>query len=226
MQSFQITLEGITPLMMHRDNLEFKRIVEQWQRDPANRDKSIPGDDRSPAFAWIGSLYHDGTQLAIPTDCVMASCMGAGTEMKAARGKKSLKAQTQSGMAFTDPYMQFSVNGGSPVTLAAMTTLQEEDTNFDVHQQRAAEMGFVLDVRRARVGMSKHVRVRPVFNNWIAIGTLNVWDDVLSLDVLETLFYIAGDRYGILEWRPSSRRPGPFGRFRAKVKEVKGAARK
>jgi len=223
MHSYQVSLTGITPLMMHRDNLEFKRVVEQWQRDPANRDKSVPGDDRSPAFAWIGSLYHDGTNLAVPTDCVMAACMGAGTEMKAARGKKSLKAQTQSGMAFTEPYLQFSVNGGSPVPFSGITALQADDVNFDVHQQRVQALGFSLDVRRARVGMSKHVRVRPVFNEWSAVGTLNVWDDVLTIETLETLLYLAGDRYGILEWRPSSRRPGPFGRFRATVKEVKGA---
>ena len=115
------------------------------------------------------------------------------------------------------------MNGGSPVPFPAISSLQADDANFDVHQQRVQELGFTLDVRRARVGMSKHVRVRPVFEKWSATGTLNVWDDVLTPDVLETLFYLAGDRYGILEWRPSSRRPGPFGRFRATLKEVKGS---
>jgi len=79
-------------------------------------------------------------------------------------------------------------------------------------------LGFALDIRRVSIGTSKNVRVRPVFQTWRALGTLNVWDDALTRDVLETLFALAGDKYGLLEWRPSARRPGPFGRFRAEIK--------
>lgn len=216
MRSYQVKLEGVTPLLMHRDNLEFKAVVERWQRDPSNRDKSVPGDDRSPAWGWIGSLYHDGKRVALPTDCVMASCMGAGAEVKAPRGKKSLKAQTQSGMAFAEPFLEFNTNGGTPIAMKDLQMLQQND-DFDQHMLKARELGFSLDIRRARIGTSKHVRVRPVFETWHAGGTLNVWDDTLNADVLNTVFYLAGDKYGLLEWRPSGRRPGPFGRFRATI---------
>lgn len=219
MRSYQVNLEGVTPLLMHRDNLEFKAIVERWQRDPANRDKSVPGDDRSPAWNWIGSLYHDGKRVALPTDCVMASCMGAGAEVKAPRGKKSLKAQTQSGMAFVEPFLTFTVNGGTPVAMSDLKTLHQ-DENFDQHMLKARDLGFALDIRRARIGTSKHVRVRPVFEQWHAVGTLNVWDDTLTEDTLTTVFYLAGDKYGLLEWRPSGRRPGPYGRYRATIKSA------
>ena len=218
MRTYTIALEGLTPLLMHRDNLEFKAAVEKWQRDPSNRDKSVPGDDRSPAWAWIGSLYHDGTAVALPTDCVMASLMGAGAEVKAPRGKKSMKAQTQSGMAFSEPFLAFTTNGSkSAVQMTALASLQLEE-DFDKHMEASRALGFALDIRRARIGTSKHVRVRPMFETWKAHGALNVWDDSLSKDVLETIFYLAGDKYGLLEWRPSGRRPGPFGRFRATVK--------
>jgi hypothetical protein len=217
MRSYRVQLESVTPLLMHRDNLEFKTLVERWQRDPANRDKSIPGDDRSPAWNWIGSLYHDGKAVALPTDCVMASCMGAGTEVKAPRGRKSLKAQTQSGMAFAEPFLAFTVNGGQAIDMKALESLHR-DEDFEQHLLRVRELGFALDIRRARIGTSKHVRVRPVFDTWHAAGTLNVWDDTLTQDVLETVLYLAGDKYGLLEWRPSGRRPGPFGRFRAEIK--------
>jgi len=216
MRSYIATLEGLTPIMSHRDNLEFKTLVTKWQRDPANRDKSIPGDDRSPAWSWIGSLYHDDKHLVLPTDCVMASCMGAGAEMKASRGKKSLKAQTQSGMAFAEPYLRFSVRG-KPIAMADLEHLHHEE-DFDRHLASARALGFSLDIRRVSIGTSKNVRVRPVFETWQATGALNVWDDILTRDVLETLFSLAGDKYGLLEWRPSARRPGPFGRFRAEIK--------
>jgi hypothetical protein len=219
MRSYQVKLEGVTPLLMHRDNLEFKALVERWQRDPANRDKSVPGDDRSPAWNWIGSLYHDGKHVGLPTDCVMASCMGAGAEVKAPRGKKSLKAQTQSGMAFAEPFLAFKVNGGRPIPMTDLQPLHKNE-DFDQHMLTTRDLGFGLDIRRARIGTSKHVRVRPVFDSWHAIGTLNVWDDTLTTDVLGTVFYLAGDKYGLLEWRPSGRRPGPFGRFRAEIKAI------
>jgi hypothetical protein len=216
MRTYDVKLESVTPLLMHRDNLEFKAVVERWQRDPANRDKSIPGDDRSPAWNWIGSLYTDGKTVALPTDCVMASCMGAGAEVKAPRGRRSLKSQTQSGMSSADPFLAFTVNGGRPIRIADLQALQENE-DFNQHLTTARTLGFALDIRRARIGTSKHVRVRPVFDTWHARGVLNVWDDTLTTDVLETVFYLAGDKYGLLEWRPSGRRPGPFGRFRAEL---------
>jgi hypothetical protein len=218
MANYLVRLESLTPLMMHRDNLEFKAVVEKWQRDPANRDRSVPGDDRSPAWGWIGSLYHDD-HIAIPADCIMASCMGAGAEVKAPRGKKSLKAQTQSGMAFLQPLLTFTVNGGHGIAMADLEPLKGQ-ADFEQHLARARELGFALDIRRVRVGTSKHVRVRPLFDQWRAEGTLTVWDDTLTRDVLQTVFYLAGDKYGLLEWRPSGRRPGPFGRFRATVTEA------
>ncbi len=218
MRTYTVQLEGVTPLLMHRDNLEFKAAIEKWQRDPANRDKSVPGDDRSPAWSWIGSLYHDGEAIAVPSDCVMASLMGSGAEVKAPRGKKSMKAQTQSGMAFSEPFLAFTTNGSrGRVDMARFAALQQEE-DFDQHMAAARAAGFALDIRRARIGTSKHVRVRPVFETWKASGSLNVWDDSLTADVLGTIFYIAGDKYGILEWRPGCRRPGPFGRFRAAIK--------
>lgn len=221
MRSYFLTIEGITPLLMHRDNLEFQALVNRWQRDPVNRDKSVPGDDRSPAWRWIGSLYEDGVNVSIPTDCLMASAGGAGTKMRPARGRGSLKAETQSGMLFTEPFMKLLINGGGSLPMAGIKDLLK-DEDFDVHLLRARELGFALDVRRVKPpgASSKHVRVRPVFDTWAASGTVQVSNEILTKDVLDTLWFIAGDNYGILEWRPDPRmkRPGPFGRFRAMLK--------
>lgn len=148
----------------------------------------------------------------------MASCMGAGAEMKSARGKKSLKAQTQSGMAFAEQYLRLTIQG-KPIAMDDVTKLMNVE-DFDEHVDAVQKLGFGLDIRRVSIGTSKNVRVRPVFDTWQAVGTLNVWDGVLTRDVLETLFVLAGDKYGLLEWRPSARRPGPFGRFHAEVKAV------
>lgn len=219
MRSYRLDIEHKTPMMQHRDNLAFNAIVQRWQRDPLNRDRSIPGDDRAPAWLWLGSLYTDGTNVTLPTDCLMAAAMGAGTEIKASRGRKTLKAQTQSGMAFAEPYLAFSVNGGRPITMASLQPLHE-NLDFDAHLDAVHALGFDLDVRRVRIGTSKVVRVRPLFDTWRASGVVRVWDDVLSAEVLQTVFSLAGDKYGLCEWRPSGRRPGPFGRFSASLTPI------
>jgi len=219
MKTYAIELTGVTPLMTHRDNLEFKALVDKWQRDPSNRDKSIPGDDRSPAWNWIGSVYENGAVIVLPSECLMASCKGAGTELKAARGKKSLKAQTQSGMSFLEPFLEFRCDGGRTVAMDDLRPLHQEE-DFARHLTHVRALGFALDIRRVKVGMSKHIRVRPVFETWRATGSLSVWDDVLTKDTLATLFFLAGDKYGVCEWRPGGRQPGPFGRFRATVNEA------
>lgn len=220
MQMYGVTLTGKTPVMWHRDNIEFQAQVRRWQRDPNNHGQSVPGDDRAPAWTWIGSLYHDGKTLAMPSDSLMASCMGAGANMSTGKGRKTFKAQTQSGMSFTEPFLKFSCQGKA-IDTASIFALQAE-SDFDQHLLRARELGFALDVRPVRPAGAngRHIRVRPCFEKWQVEGTLSVWDAALTKEVLDQLFTIAGDTHGIGEWRPSSKRPGPFGRFGAVVTKL------
>ena len=48
----------------------------------------------------------------------------------------------------------------------------------------------------------------------------SVWDDQITLAVLADVLKMAGDYKGLGDWRPSSKTPGPFGRFEAVVKEI------
>ena len=79
-------------------------------------------------------------------------------------------------------------------------------------------MGFRLFVKRAKIGTSKHVRVRPRFDSWQIQGTINVLSPDISWEVLNTLFELAG-RVGICDWRPGCKTPGPYGMFAAKLKK-------
>ena len=222
-QSYSVTLSGIRPLLMHADNMLWKTRVERWQQDSANKGKSIPGDDRTPSWQWIGSLYQDEHVVAIPQDAIMASLMGAGTEVNEPKpSKKTFKARTQSGMVSPDQFWPIAVYG-QPILMTSILPLLKED-DFEKHIDAIQSLGFALDIRRARVGMSKHVRVRPVFANCSAVGVMNVTDEKLTEKVLREIFDIAGDRKGMLEWRPSAPKPGPFGRFRVALEKVTLAA--
>ncbi len=93
--------------------------------------------------------------------------------------------------------------------------------DFSDHEAISIAMGFELFVKRAPVGQSKHVRVRPRFNNWKIVGTLVVGMDEISNDVLAKLFELAGNFAGLCDWRPSSpKSPGSFGRFETTLTPV------
>jgi hypothetical protein len=221
MKTYEVTLIGSSPLLHHYDNIEFADEMARWRTDPANKNKSKAGDDRSPAHTWIGGLYHDGARLVIPSDNVMSMLKEAGAQVlvPGAKHGKTFKAQTQSGILIEELFWPLLVDG-KEIPLAPISGLLTEP-DFAVHQERAKELGFSLFVKRAAIGKSKHVRVRARFDRWVTSGRIGVLDDALTKPVLDDIFGIAGRYKGLCDWRPSSKSPGPFGRFGAVVKEVK-----
>jgi hypothetical protein len=205
---------------MHKDNIEAGEQVRAWSKDPANKKASVAGDDRTPAWTWLGYCYHDGKQLVIDADNLMSMLRDGGKKCPAQTGKGSMKAATQSGIMVDEIGWPLLV-GGKPVSWEPIKALADEDS-FDAHVQAVEKMGFSLFAKRARVGTSKHVRVRPRFDEWACTGTLTVLDDQITTGVLETILRHAGFYVGLCDWRPGSPgAPGQFGRFSVEVKEVK-----
>lgn len=111
-----------------------------------------------------------------------------------------------------------------PPTLSSPIKSLLTERDFEKHQAAAEKMGFSLFIKRARIGTSKHIRVRPKFDNWSIRGELVVQDDQISEDVLQDILDTAGTYKGLGDWRPSSRKPGIFGTFTATVSESRAAA--
>lgn len=219
MRIYQVTLTGKTPLLMHHDNIEWADFMEEWKNDPANKKMSKAGDDRSPAWRWLGCVYHDGKTLAIPQANIMKSLMEGGAMVPVPGGKngKTFKAQTQSGMMSVEPYWQLLV-GGKPIAWTDIEALKDEG-KFANHKTAARDLGFELLVKRAAVGSNKHVRVRPQFSaGWQAVGSIAVWDEQITDGALRDIFEYAGQYKGIGDWRPGApKKPGPYGTFEAKI---------
>ena len=57
-RSYLVTLTGRTSLLLHHDNIAWSDQMELWKDNPANKGKSKAGDDRTPAFRWIGNIDH------------------------------------------------------------------------------------------------------------------------------------------------------------------------
>src|SRR4030095_6788991 len=70
---YRVTWTGKTPLLMHRDSVEWADEMERWKAEPRNKAVSKAGDARPPAYRWLGCLYHDGTHIVVPSDNIMTA---------------------------------------------------------------------------------------------------------------------------------------------------------
>ena len=218
-RKYHVTLTGESPLLMHRDNIEAGEIARAWSKDPGNKKASVAGDDRTPAWTWLGYCYHDETQLVIDADNLMSMLRDGGKKCSAPTGKGSMKSATQSGIMVNEIGWPL-LTEGRPVNWPALAKLSDEEA-FEKHVAAAEKAGFSLFCKRARVGTAKHVRVRPRFDKWSAAGTLTVLDDQITTQMLETILRHAGFYVGLCDWRPGSpQAPGQFGRFSVMVKEI------
>lgn len=218
MRQYEVTITGKTPLLMHHDNIEWADFMEEWKADPANKKGSKAGDDRSPAWRWLGCVYHDGKSLCIPQANIMRALMEGGAMVPVPGGRmgKTFKSQTQSGMMSVQPSWTLLI-GGEPIAWSAIEKFKDMGA-FSEHKKAAQELGFELLVKRAKIGQSKHVRVRPQFAaGWQAIGTLAVWDEQIDERSLGSILEYAGQYKGLCDWRPGGKTPGPYGTFEATI---------
>lgn len=216
---YRVEMVGETPLLMHHDNLSWQEFMKKWEIDPANRRDSVAGDDRSPAWRWVGSLYTEGGRVVIPSDNLMTVLREGGKRCPTGKGKATFKSQTQSGIIVDQSAWPLLVSGKGIPYDPIKELINNPD--FAEHESMCAGLGFELFVKRAKIGQSKHVRVRPRFDNWSCSGTLTVLDDQITTDVLRNILVFAGAYSGLGDWRPSSpRSPGSFGKFSVEIEAV------
>jgi hypothetical protein len=214
--TYQIEIKGSNPLLLHHDNISWASVMQEWAMDPANKSKSVAGDDRTPPHRWIGCLYLEGGVAVIPSDNLMTMLREGGARCPTGKKGATFKRQTQSGLVVDQSGWAITVDGRTIKDDAIRALTQEPD--FAKHESTALKLGFSLFVKRARVNQTKHVRVRPRFDRWAASGTITVFDDTITERVLQDILSFGGRYAGLGDWRPSSpKSPGPFGTFTAVV---------
>lgn len=218
MKEYQVTLTGKTPLLMHSDNIEWADFMDEWRANPENKKLSKAGDDRTPAWRWLGCCYHDGENLCIPQGNIMRCLMegGAMVPVPGGRSGKTFKSQTQSGMMSMEHSWTLLVSD-NPISWAELKQLKDIQ-DFSSHKTAASKLGFNLLVKRAKIGQSKHIRVRPQFDaGWKVSVRIAVWDEQIDKKTLQTIFNFAGQYKGLGDWRPGGKTPGPYGTFEAEI---------
>jgi len=206
-------LKGIMPLIMHQDDVEASDMLAEWRTDPANKNFSVPGDDRSPPWTWQTYLYSDGEFVTLPAANLMVALRQAGTNL-ILKKQKTFKEISQSGLLIPTEYLEFRCQG-EKLPMSKITALR--DLPFTAQAERVQALGFRLFVKRATVKRNKHVRVRPRFETWSVHGEIQTLVPEITLYILRQLFELAG-RVGLGDWRPGCKTPGPYGMFEAELK--------
>jgi len=210
-------LVGSMPLLMHWDNIEGGDQLKEWRQDPKNKNQSVPGDDRSPAWTWTTYLYTDGEFVTMPSDNIMGALMYGGSQL-ILKKQKTFKELSQSAIFIASEHCRFE-SGGKQLPIAKIIGMKDQPFSKQAATCQDS-LGFRLFCKRAKIGQAKHVRVRPRFDNWRVSGELEVTSSDLTFEVLEQIFTFAG-RAGLGDWRPNSpKRPGPYGMFNAKLKKI------
>lgn len=196
--------------------------MKKWEKEPANKKKSVKGDDRTPSFRWIGCLYVESDRLVVDSDNLMTMLREGGAKCPTGNGNKTFKRETQSGIVVNEigwPIIVPAHDG--PIPYATIRELMNQ-ASFDAHCETVSRLGFSLFVKRACVNKAKHVRVRPRFDAWSLSGTITVLDESITTEILAQILTHAGAYAGLGDWRPSSpKSPGPYGRFTSEIKELR-----
>lgn len=215
---FDFILTSKTPILFHHDNLDGADDLAAWRKAPENKGKSVAGDDRSPPWTWMTYLYHDNEHICMPSENIM-TCLRHAAAKITMKKQQTFKSASQSGLIIHDELCQFRA-GGKQIRMADL--LKFKDADFATHVKKAQALGFRLFCKRAKVGDSKHVRVRARFDEWAVLGRIQILDSTITPAVLQQMFDLGGDYAGLCDWRPSSpKSPGPFGRYAAKLSPAK-----
>lgn len=211
MERFSVQIEGLTPLLMHNNNLEYRDKIAAEGRKGGKA-----GDDRTPAETWKAALYVGDEGLCIPAENFLAALLKGGSAVSIGK-MKTLKSASQS-LFFSDFYIPLLVNGKK----ISRDQIDAIGGKFTEHCAGARELGFALFVKPVSINGKSHVRVRPRFDHWTASTTFETDnDDLLNGDGrIEALWYGAG-KAGIGDWRPSApKKPGMYGMFKATIKKI------
>ncbi len=213
MKTYQIELAGLTPLLMHWDNLDGQGLLAEWMAIPENKKNSKAGDDRTPAWTWKTYVYNDGQNVVMPSDNLRKCMLKAGAKVPTGKGKGTFKAEAVAGVVISDLYLPFFVNG-RPMPIDRIDAI---DGTFKQHCEAVKKLGFELFVKRAAIQRAKHVRVRPMFRSWSCRFGVTVVDEQITENILRRIFKVAGRYMGLGDWRPGCPTPGPFGQFEARI---------
>ena len=184
-QKVQFKLESVCPLIMHNGQTAdpLNRHAKALKQVSSKRAKTDADYEELARIEFVAGLYMDKNGPVIPADTIDALLVGA--------AKKSKEGQIAKSGVFCIEHASLIYDG--PRTSEELWAI--DDFRFS---------------KLVRVGTARVSRMRPIFNDWSAVVTLNVEGSVVNPARINDWFTVAGQIVGIGDWRPK------YGRFEAK----------
>lgn len=215
---YDFTLTGSTPVIFHSNIVEKADLFEEWLKSDASAN-TPKGDDRYPAWKWQLYVPTDEDAVAFPNVDVMAAIKN-GAKKVTLRGQTTYLRDATTGIHVATEFCRFESPKG-PLTVKWMQKVAT--MTYAEQAQEVKKMGGRLRLDRLPInnGKSKNVRVRAEFPTWTVSGRIMVLHDMVPKDVFSKILENAGRYGGLGDYRPSSKKPGPYGQFTATIKAVK-----
>ena len=203
-KKIDITIEGITPLIMHNDTLcnPLHPITKKMKEISGVRKKT---DEHHLAMARIewGSSFYEDKELGIymPTKSIFATIKSAAKKSK--QGKVIVNA------------INFSHAIGFP-----LNGLKGQTSDKLWKKINAEGLQPYVFCESVTVGRAKIMRTRPIFHKWSVDFDVMLDTEVLTIEDFKSFCEIAGSQCGLCEHRPEKGN-GSYGRFELTKFEVK-----
>lgn len=183
LQNMLVVIQGISPLLMHNGQTadplnRFSKQMKEITKKPKRTEEDYAELSK---IEWHAGLYvnKDG-DLIIPSTLIEASIQDGAKKSKLGKAFKS-------------------------------AVFVNDDAKLDIGtKKKAAELwgdDQYRDVRGVRVGQSRVMRTRPIFNQWKCSFTVYFDDQQVDLSQVERAIEDAGTKAGLGDFRPR------FGRF-------------
>ena len=185
LQTFDVLVVGLTPLIMHKFSEKAKKAIEDKQQQKAKQAKG----KRDPKGEYLAACYvmpgseagKKGCKYAIPSITLKAAMVAAcryvdGMPMTIARGAFQVLGEDQ---------------GLIPITFAGTQPVMREDA---------------IRLPNGNLDM----RYRPEFKDWKVKVQIRINAAVISKEQVINLLSLSGFHCGIMELRPNSK-SGPGG---------------
>ena len=183
-QTVQYKWTSSAPLLMHSG--QTVDPLNKWSKLKKKiSDKKTKTDadrEEMARIEFFSSLYLNAEGPILPADVIDGVVQTA--------SRKTREGQTAKSACFCPEHARLEYAG--PREAKALW----EDDNFR----------FAANVK---MGMSRVVRMRPIFRDWSAVVTLSFEDTLVNLDSIDGWMQRAGPQIGVGDWRPK------YGRFTA-----------
>lgn len=175
-------VKGTSAMLMH--NAQLANPLNDWARAikkiTAKRKKTDEDHIEMARLEFMGGLYWNGKEFTIPASNWEATIAEAAKKLKMGKlVKSSIFIYDDSPLSFSGPK--------SP----------------EARWKDAA----CRDQRSAKVGTSRVIRTRPLFDGWSCDVVVRFDPELIDLDALNSIMDIAGRQIGVCDYRPK------FGRF-------------